>query len=147
MSEKVDTTLTKGVLRVIGSAVGASLGELTSNKATCKHQCCGPRPENVHSAKLNRLRAEVFAIAFRHAVFIMLSDMCTWNSWDLKILACACAGFLVMLRSGLATEPVALGVLGCVATFVVAPLSLTQYNYAAYLTLVAFHSLILCQYR
>lgn len=52
-----------------------------------------------------------------------------------------------MLRSGLATQPEALAAIGCVVTFLIAPASLTRYKYAAFLTLVTFHSLILCQYR
>ncbi len=56
------------------------------------------------------------------------------------------AGYLVMLRSGLATEPVALAAIGCAATFLAAPATLTRYKYAAYLMLIAFHSLVLCQY-
>ena len=57
------------------------------------------------------------------------------------------AGYLVMLRSGLATEPCALVAIGCAATVLVAPTTLTKYKYAAFLALVAFHSLIFCQYR
>ena len=52
-----------------------------------------------------------------------------------------------MLRPELATEPVALAAIGCAATFLAAPTTLTRYKYAAYLTLVACHSLIFCQYR
>lgn len=52
-----------------------------------------------------------------------------------------------MLRSGLATEPCALVAIGCAATVLVAPTTLTKYKYAAFLALVAFHSLIFCQYR
>ncbi|KAK9904804.1 hypothetical protein WJX75_002805 [Coccomyxa subellipsoidea] len=81
LSEKVDTTVSKGVLRIIGSAIGGTFG------------------------------------------------------------------YVVMLRAGLATEPVALAAIGCTATFLVAPSTLTRYKYAAYLTLVACHSLIFCQYR
>ena len=59
----------------------------------------------------------------------------------------ACAGFAVMLHSGLATNPYALTAIVCSATFVVAPITLTVYRYAAFLTLITFHSLILCQYK
>ena len=59
----------------------------------------------------------------------------------------ACAGFAVMLHSGLATNPYALTAIVCSATFVVAPVTLTVYRYAAFLTLITFHSLILCQYK
>ena len=52
-----------------------------------------------------------------------------------------------MAHSGLATNPYALTALVCAATFAVAPLTLTIYKYAAFLTLITFMSLILCQYK
>lgn len=52
-----------------------------------------------------------------------------------------------MAHSGLATNPYALSALVCAATFVVAPITLTVYKYAAFLTLITFMSLILCQYK
>lgn len=52
-----------------------------------------------------------------------------------------------MLHSSLATNPYALTAVVCAATFVVAPITLTVYRYAAFLTLITFHSLILCQYK
>ena len=52
-----------------------------------------------------------------------------------------------MLHSGLATNPYALTAIVCGATFVVAPVTLTVYRYAAFLTLITFMSLILCQYK
>ncbi|BDA49628.1 hypothetical protein COCOBI_14-2480 [Coccomyxa sp. Obi] len=81
LSEKVDSTVTKGFLRIVGSAIGGTFG------------------------------------------------------------------YLVMLRSGLATDACALVAIGCGATLLIAPTTLTKYKYAVFLALVAFHSLILCQYR
>ena len=52
-----------------------------------------------------------------------------------------------MLHTGLATNPYALAAIVCAATFMVAPITLTVYRYAAFLTLITFHSLILCQYK
>jgi hypothetical protein len=56
-------------------------------------------------------------------------------------------GFLVMLRSGLATNPYALMAIVCTVTAIVAPITLTEYKYAIFLGLITFDSLILCQYR
>ncbi|BDA49627.1 hypothetical protein COCOBI_14-2470 [Coccomyxa sp. Obi] len=80
LSEKIDTTVSKGVLRVAGTAIGGTLG------------------------------------------------------------------FLVMLRSGLATNPYALVAIVCTVTALVAPVTLTVYKYAVFLMLITFDSLILCQY-
>ena len=52
-----------------------------------------------------------------------------------------------MLHPGLATNPYALTAIVCTATFLVAPVTLTVYKYAAFLMLITFHSLILCQYK
>ena len=52
-----------------------------------------------------------------------------------------------MLHPDLATNPYALTAIVCTATFLVAPITLTVYRYAAFLTLITFHSLILCQYK
>lgn len=52
-----------------------------------------------------------------------------------------------MLHPDLATNPYALTAIVCAATFMVAPITLTVYKYAAFLTLITFHSLILCQYK
>jgi hypothetical protein len=57
------------------------------------------------------------------------------------------AGYLLMLRSDLATNPYALAVLVCFASAAVAPITLTGYKYAAFLSLITFNSLVLCQYR
>ena len=57
------------------------------------------------------------------------------------------AGFAVMAHPALATDPFALTALVCTATCVIAPITLTVYRYAAFLTLITFHSLILCQYK
>ncbi|DBA72154.1 TPA: hypothetical protein ACH3X2_010874 [Trebouxia sp. C0005] len=80
MSEKVDTTITKGALRLVGTGIGGVLG------------------------------------------------------------------FLVMLRTGLATSPVALAAIICVYTWLFGLASQTQYKYAVFLTLITADAVILCQY-
>ena len=59
---------------------------------------------------------------------------------------CACAGFLVMLRPDLATQPEALTAIICAAVLAAAPVTLTPYKYAVFLTLITFDSVVLCQY-
>lgn len=59
----------------------------------------------------------------------------------------AAAGFLLMMDSRLATNPYALAVLVCTAAAILAPVTLTDYKYAAFLTMITFNSLVLCQYR
>lgn len=51
-----------------------------------------------------------------------------------------------MLRPGLATQPEALTAIICAAVLLAAPVTLTPYKYAVFLTLITFDSLILCQY-
>ncbi len=56
-------------------------------------------------------------------------------------------GYLVMLRPALATQPEALTAIVCGACCLLAPITLTPYKYAVFLTIITFNSLVLCQYR
>lgn len=52
-----------------------------------------------------------------------------------------------MLHPALADQPEALTAIVCAACCLLAPVTLTPYKYAVFLTLITFNSLILCQYR
>ncbi|KAK9815502.1 hypothetical protein WJX72_004760 [[Myrmecia] bisecta] len=55
-------------------------------------------------------------------------------------------GFLVMLRPSVATSPYALTAIVCTFTCLCGFLTMTQFKYAVFLTLVTADALILCQY-
>ncbi|KAK9815248.1 hypothetical protein WJX72_000626 [[Myrmecia] bisecta] len=55
-------------------------------------------------------------------------------------------GFLVMLRPSVATNPYALTAIVCTFTCMCGFLTMTQFKYAVYLTLITSDALILCQY-
>jgi hypothetical protein len=55
------------------------------------------------------------------------------------------AGFAVMAGPQLANCAPALATIVCVATFVIGPITLTVYKYAAFLFLITLHTIILCQ--
>ncbi len=52
-----------------------------------------------------------------------------------------------MLRSDLATQPVALSAVGCGVTFLAGPLTVTRYRSAVFLALLAFQSLIFSEFE
>ena len=66
---------------------------------------------------------------------------------DRRYASALVPGFLVMLRPALATQPEALTAIVCGACCLLAPITLTPYKYAVFLTIITFNSLILCQYR
>ena len=146
LSEKVDTTLSKGILRVGGTVVGGTLGEPSS---------CSPAQSTQDWLCDRKLMYAHIGGAVVYSVHHPLS--CIWSICFPIVLAklythvasrLLChTGFAVMAHPDLATDPFALTALVCTATCVIAPITLTVYRYAAFLTLITFHSLILCQYK
>lgn len=55
-------------------------------------------------------------------------------------------GYLIMLRTGLATAPIALAALICCYTWLLGLVSMTEFKYAVFLTLITADAVILCQY-
>ena len=55
-------------------------------------------------------------------------------------------GYLIMLRTGLATAPVALAALICCYTWIMGLFSMTEFKYAVFLTLITADAVVLCQY-
>ena len=163
LSEKVDTTISKGVLRMIGTVIGGTLGATYMLVASWPQSCSPQRiqrlsftAESVHySWSINwqpcrtSSMAGVIKISFSSCLYtaslvVVLSHL---GMIHRSVTCHASAGFLVMLDSRLATNPYALIAIICTVTVVVAPLTLTEYKYAIFLMLITFDSLILCQYR
>ncbi len=127
LSEKVDTTLTKGALRIAGTAIGGSLGVCDSWYLNPhKKEACNVQPLHVYPLD----------ITFANNIALYGVEK-----------PCLRAGFLLMMRTDLATNPYALCALVCMAAAILAPVTVTDYKYAAFLTMITFNSLVLCQYR
>ena len=152
LSEKVDTTLSKGVLRILGTISGGVIGAPSAQLLVT----CGL------SVEMQTLA--MWCICVLHVVvrfrIMQMPTFCRGARegthqgaplWvvpvvmEPKSVGFLAPGFGVMASVLLANSAWGLACIVCLFTLLIGPVTLTLYRYAAFLFIITLHTIILCQ--